>query len=125
MKNLILFLIYTASLFAMEQIENYKNEVVYNGFVFNSSKSDRVESIFRFEGEKLISGKYIITEYKDKAMGRIYDCFSQNKDFYICKWEDKYGDGYLKILFSSDKNRFNGFWGDNENKTIYFWNGKR
>ena len=41
----------------------------------------------------------------------------------LVSWHDKYGNGYLRMLFTEGNRGFNGFWGLSKDGTLMRWDG--
>ncbi|MDB4055474.1 hypothetical protein N9496_05735 [Akkermansiaceae bacterium] len=95
----------------------------YQGQVFNGDDLDPVLTTFRLsEGQKL-SGIYAMGEEDGIATGTLSEFKWESDYVLVCTWQDKYGRGTLRILFSADLSMFRGFWGTSSKATLLPWDG--
>ena len=85
---------------------------VYNGEVVSGGHTIPVKTTFVGDKSGLKSGSYVMTEEGGKQVLGTLDAFKQEGTYtYLASWNDKYGKGKLRMLFSDGGYSFKGFWG--------------
>ncbi len=98
---------------------------VYNGHVFNGDDLDPVLTTIKVDNNGVLYGKYTIVEEESVVFGKLTNFRSEGKYTITVDWEDKYGSGVLRILFSANYRFFYGYWGKSESYTNFPWDGVR
>ena len=98
---------------------------VYSGHVFNGDDLDPVLTTIKVNSHGELYGKYTIVEEESVVSGRLTNFRSEGKYTITVDWEDKYGSGVLRILFSANYRLFYGYWGKSELNTRFPWDGVR
>lgn len=109
---------------------SYSNDVTvleniigsFEGSVFSNSVYPIVTN-FKFNEKGEISGTYIFEEESGPTEGSLRNIKSESAFSFLMVWEDKYGKGTLRILFSEDYQAFKGFWGDSQTPVTLLWDG--
>lgn len=97
----------------------------YEGQVFNGDDMDSILTTFSIEDGKQLSGTYVVEEETGMETGKLSDCKLEGAYTVTCTWQDKYGTGFARILFSADYRSFSGYWGQSSETTFLPWNGVR
>jgi hypothetical protein len=106
---------------ASQYVEALKG--TYKGQVFNGDDLDTVVTIFKVAEDGKLHGTYSIEE--DVEIGTLSDFLWEGDYTLICSWQDKYGKGTLRVLFSGDLSKFRGFWGSSEKTSNFRWDGTK
>lgn len=119
-------------LFAFHSVVLGKNKIDltalegnYQGHVWNGGDTDPVFTIFRLTADKKLSGSYSIKEEGGIERGTLSEFKWESDYVLVCRWQDRYGEGTLRILFSADLSTFRGFWGTNSETTLFQWDGAK
>ena len=105
---------------------NYLAELtgVYHGDVVSGVSGIPVKTEFFTDKQGLRTGKYEMTEAGGVIVPGTLDNFVQEGLYtLLVSWHDKYGNGYLRMLFTEEKRGFNGFWGHSKDGTLMHWSG--
>ena len=95
----------------------------FQGEVFNGNDMDPVLTVFeQYDGGEAY-GTYQMGEEDGLAYGTLSGFEWESEYLLKCIWEDKYGSGSLRILFSAQYKSFRGFWGMSDDETYYPWDG--
>lgn len=97
----------------------------YEGQVFNGDNMDPILTTFVIEDGKKLVGTYVVEEETGFESGNLSDCQLEGTYTVTCTWNDKYGSGFARILFSADYRSFSGYWGQSSDTTFLPWNGQR
>ena len=97
----------------------------YEGQVFNGDDMDSILTTFSIDDGKQLSGTYVVEEETGMETGKLSDCKLESAYTVTCTWQDKYGSGFARILFSADYRSFGGYWGLSSDTTFLPWNGTR
>lgn len=93
---------------------------VYDGGIFSP-----VETTFAVSKDGHLTGRYAMQTEAGVEQGNLTDLRRQSEYSLSMHWEDRFGDGILRVLFSEDFNTFIGFWGSETTPASLPWGGKR
>ncbi len=96
----------------------------YRGSVYSADRHVPVVTTFYLDSRGEIAGSYVIEDGSTTTSGTLSNFTAIGEDSAKFTWQDKFGSGKLRILFSSNLEQFNGFWGT-DNRTNYHWSGTR
>lgn len=95
------------------------------GEVINGDNVVPVVTIFQQTAEGRPCGTYTMSEGETMESGTLSGFEWEGPYTLQCQWQDKYGSGTLRILFSSQYNSFRGFWGTSKEAVLLPWDGVR
>ena len=95
----------------------------FQGQVFNGDDMDPVLTTFVASSQGRASGAYLITEENRDVVGTLSNFKWESPYVLTCTWQDTYGSGTLRILFSTEYTMFRGFWGESDDTTNRPWDG--
>ncbi len=97
---------------------------IYIGDVVSSGRTIPVKTEFFTDKQGLTSGKYEMTETGGQIVPGTLDHFEQEGRYtLLAQWHDKFGNGYLRMMFSDQNYVFKGFWGSSKDGTLMNWDG--
>ena len=100
----------------------------YWGEILNGEKLQPVVTHFTRTTTGQLTGTYLMGDEDGNeetvVTGKLSDCLGDATAVLTCQWHDKYGSGFLRIMFSSDYKSFTGYWGVHQKMTLYPWNGE-
>ena len=94
----------------------------YEGEVYNGAGLEPVVTQF-FVKKGQLQGVYEIKEMDEFARGTLKNIKRESEFVYVMEWQDKYGKGKVRVLFSENYDSFTGFWGDSQTPVSLPWNG--
>jgi hypothetical protein len=108
--------------------EDHTSSQKYWGQILNGEELQPVVTLFTRTSTGKIAGRYVMGEedgdQETIVTGRLSDCLGDAIAVLTCQWHDKYGSGFVRIMFSSDYRSFTGYWGTHKQMTLYPWNGE-
>ncbi len=72
-----------------------------------------------------VGGSYVLGEEEDVEVGQLDACTWETMLLITCRWTDRHGVGFARLLFSSDFRAFRGFWGNTLDALTLPWEGGR
>ncbi len=97
---------------------------IYKGDVVSGGGTIPVKTEFFTDKQGLVAGRYEMTEAGGMVVPGTLDHFEKEDPYtLVAQWHDKYGNGYLRMLFSELKYVFKGFWGASKDGTLMNWDG--
>lgn len=97
---------------------------IYSGNVVSGGGTIPVKTEFFTDKQGRVAGRYEMTETGGKVTPGTLDHFEQEGPYtLLAQWHDKYGNGYLRMMFSEPKYVFKGFWGLSKDGTLMNWDG--
>lgn len=127
MKSILLFAILTFSIPAFSSNDEALSNIagVYAGSLLSNGDMLPVTTHFTLSDQGELTGTYELIEEDGSEAGTLKN-INVNSDFFLTMtWEDKYGEGTLRVLFSEDYSVFKGFWGDSGNLITLDWDGAK
>jgi len=97
----------------------------YEGQVANGDGMDPVLTVFSRSPAGLWTGSYVLGEDEDVQVGQLDACLWETMFLITCRWTDRHGVGFARLLFSSDYRGFRGFWGTTMEALDAPWEGGR
>jgi hypothetical protein len=97
----------------------------YEGQVYNGDDMDPVLTVFSRSPEGAWTGSYVLGEEEDVEVGQLDACAWETMLLITCRWTDRHGVGFARLLFSSDYRAFRGFWGNTMDALTLPWEGGR
>ena len=97
----------------------------YEGQVYNGDGRDSVLTVFSRGADGTWTGSYVLGAEEDIETGTLDGCGWETSLLLVCRWNDRYGTGFARLLFSSDFRAFRGFWGNTMDALILPWDGAR
>lgn len=97
----------------------------YEGQVYNGDDMDPVLTVFSRSPAGDWTGSYVLGEEEDVEVGQLDACAWETMLLITCRWTDRHGVGYARLLFSSDYRSFRGFWGNTMDALALPWDGAR
>ena len=126
-KSIVLMLVLFCSVapvaFAEQQFAIQSIVGTYEGSVFSGNAMYPVLTSFSLDESGTISGRYVIDEEDGLENGTLIKFRFESQYSVSMMWNDKYGQGILRVIFSGDYSSFVGFWGNDKISTSLPWNG--
>ncbi len=97
----------------------------FQGTLRSSGQSLQVQTSFFQEDSGQVSGTYVMYEEDGEIEGTLSEFQWEDRFVVLCRWTDKYGTGWLRMLFSGYYDSFSGYWGLEEDTTDQEWSGIR
>lgn len=97
----------------------------YRGEVLSGQKMAAATTTFSQLDDDQLLGAYVIESKDGDLVGTLSSFVWETRYVLECKWTDKNGSGYLRMLFSANYAMFFGFWGMEEGETNGPWIGVR
>lgn len=97
----------------------------WRGEVFNGGDMDPVSIVFALSANGRLAGDYTVDDETGLVQGRVSNVILEDSHTMTCEWTDKYGEGYVRLVFSQDYSRFDGFWGSRDSDSQNPWSGVR
>lgn len=97
----------------------------YEGQVYNGDDLDPVLTVFSRSPAGAWTGSYVLGEEEDVEVGQLDACTWETMLLITCRWTDRHGVGFARLLFSSDYRAFRGFWGNTMDALTLPWDGGR
>ncbi len=97
----------------------------YEGQVYNGDDIDPVLTVFSRSPAGVWTGSYVLGEEDDVEVGQLDACTWETMLLITCRWTDRHGVGFARLLFSSDYRAFSGFWGNTMDALTLPWEGGR
>lgn len=97
----------------------------YEGQVYNGDDLDPVLTVFSRSPTGTWTGSYVLGEPEDVEVGQLDACTWETMLLITCRWTDRHGVGFARLLFSSDYRAFRGFWGNTMDALTLPWEGAR
>jgi hypothetical protein len=97
----------------------------YEGQVYNGDDMDPVLTVFSRSPGGSWTGSYVLGEEDDVEVGQLDACTWETMLLITCRWTDRHGVGFARLLFSSDYRAFRGFWGNTMDALSLPWDGSR
>ena len=97
----------------------------YFGQVYNGDNMDPVVTRFEIGTAGQLQGSYLLQDEDGPDTGELLNPRPDGAYTLLLDWKDRHGTGVVRLLFSADYSRFQGFWGMQENDTSLPWNGRK
>ncbi len=97
----------------------------FEGQVYNGDDMDPVLTVFSRSSGGAWTGSYVLGEEEDLEVGQLDACSWETTLLITCRWTDRHGVGFARLLFSSDYRSFRGFWGNTMDALTLPWDGAR
>jgi hypothetical protein len=100
---------------------------IYEGVLNNPSLTYPVRTTFYKDKNGKLTGEYIFNEEDKEIFGTLSNARMES-DYTVFKWKDRYGEGTLKIKFSDNLEKFQGYWaanGDMTGNKSFNWMGQQ
>lgn len=97
----------------------------FEGQVYNGDDMDPVLTVFSRSPAGVWTGSYVLGEEEDVEVGQLDACSWETMLLITCRWTDRHGVGFARLLFSSDYRSFRGFWGTTMDALTLPWDGAR
>lgn len=99
----------------------------YKTVVYSSGSSLPGATIIKKMRSGKLTGEYYFMEKgkKKSVRGSLSDFVKLDAHTLRCKWQDKYGEGPLVMVFNQDFSFFKGNWHVNGKEEKFNWNGVR
>ena len=133
-KTMPIFLLLTLILTACQTTEvtkqkfppNWHSKIygTYEGELTSGELTRRVKTTFKKSSDNQTLGFYAFYDGNNTEKGSLINCHPDDFGTLSCTWQDKYGNGVLKLAFTSTLDEFKGLWGFKTEKPKYVWNGK-
>ncbi len=97
----------------------------YTGQVYDGGSFTPVTTTFSLSTDGQLSGSYALQTQAGVEQGSLTNVQRESDYSLSMHWDDKYGNGLLRVLFSEDFNAFMGFWGGENTPVAFPWGGER
>ncbi|MBD1912941.1 MULTISPECIES: hypothetical protein [unclassified Leptolyngbya] len=97
----------------------------YEGQIWAAGDLLPATTEFREAEDGSLEGSYTMNELGEMVPGTLSQCEAVQVRVMHCVWNDVYGTGNLEVTFSEDFSSFNGYWGEENSKPEFPWNGSR
>src|SRR5690606_7223243 len=97
----------------------------YHGEVFNGGDMDPVSITFSRVSDGRLIGEYSVDDEDGLLQGRVSNAIFEDSHTMMSEWTDKYGEGFVRMVFSQDYGRFDGYWGTYDSDSVNPWHGVR
>jgi hypothetical protein len=98
----------------------------YYGYVLNGAQMEPITTILRLASGGRLTGEYVIDDAEEgEKRGTVSNFQLEAADTLVLEWTDRDGEGYARLIFTSDLRRFNGGWGTHDTEADNPWNGTR
>ncbi len=98
----------------------------YQGVVLNGYQLEPITTTFRLAAGGRLTGEYLIEDSEEGSKpGSLSNVYLEAPGTLTLEWTDKDGEGYARLVFSSDYRRFDGFWGTPDSEADNPWTGTR
>jgi hypothetical protein len=97
----------------------------YTGKVFSGIGLIPVETRFSTDKQGKLTASYTMLEESGAQEGYLDHFVQEGPYTLLATWHDKYGEGKLRMLFTTKLYKFEGFWGLNAQGTLMSWDGSK
>jgi hypothetical protein len=83
----------------------------FYGRIFSGDDMDSIKTFLQYTTDGAIVGEYVIYEENEEVEGRLVRLLPVSQYVFRGKWEDAFGEGPVRLLFTSQFDAFTGYWG--------------
>ena len=122
----LLLIVVPLSSLAAEALVDYSRMLgTYRGEVENGDGFYTVETTFTLLSGGRLRGEYQLVGVPDPLRGYMTGAFPEGRRQVSFEWQDRDGEGFALLNFSSDYSSFDGWWGDYNSNNMHVWKGEK